>query len=144
MVGYLRAAARGQTLAELALVLPLFLVVVIGLFDIGRLVIYNSTLSNATREAVRLAIVDQTVPNIQQRARDEASAVLDLPTANVQIRFLAPDLSETGPCATAPYEIGCIAEVMVTYTFTPVVPFVGQVTLDAITQQPIERSYPSP
>ena len=48
----------GQTLVEFAVVLPIFLLVVIGLFDAGRLVYTNSALSQAAREGARLAATE--------------------------------------------------------------------------------------
>ncbi len=49
---------RGQSLVEFALVLPLFLLLVFGLIDMGRFVYLNSTLSQAAREATRVASVE--------------------------------------------------------------------------------------
>jgi len=47
----------GQSLVEFALVFPLFILLMMGLFDIGRAVFYLSTLNTAVREGTRLAIV---------------------------------------------------------------------------------------
>ena len=49
----------GQTLVEFALILPIFLLLVIGFFDVGRAVFYYSSLTNAVREATRFAIVNR-------------------------------------------------------------------------------------
>jgi hypothetical protein len=49
---------EGQTLVEFALVLPVFLLVVVGILDAGRAVYTNSTLSQAAREGARLASVE--------------------------------------------------------------------------------------
>lgn len=46
-----------QTLLEFALILPLFLLLLVGFFDLGRAFLYNSSLSNAIREATRSGIV---------------------------------------------------------------------------------------
>jgi TadE-like protein len=48
---------RGQTLVETALVLPLFLMVVMGTIVIGVGVFYQHQLSNAAREAARTAVI---------------------------------------------------------------------------------------
>ena len=45
---------RGQTLVEFALILPIFLLLLFGLIDMGRFVYMHTTLSQATREAARL------------------------------------------------------------------------------------------
>lgn len=52
-----RRNEAGQSLAEFALVIPVFLVLVLGMFDFGRVVWANSALSNAAREGARYAIV---------------------------------------------------------------------------------------
>jgi hypothetical protein len=53
-----RARPAGQTLPEFALALPIFLLVVFGVFDAGRLVYTNSVLSQAAREGARLAATE--------------------------------------------------------------------------------------
>ncbi len=47
----------GQALLEFALVIPIFLVILLGMVDVGRVIWANNTLSNAAREAARFAIV---------------------------------------------------------------------------------------
>jgi hypothetical protein len=54
----LGAWRRGQNLVEFALVLPIFLLLLFGMIDVGRLVYQNSTLSQAAREAARVASVE--------------------------------------------------------------------------------------
>src|SRR4029077_16914007 len=53
-----RARRRGQSLVEFALVLPIFLLLIMGVIDAGRLVYMNSTLSNAAREGARTGAVE--------------------------------------------------------------------------------------
>ncbi len=53
----MRCSMRGQTLVELALVLPLFLMVLIGILVLGIGVFYQHQLTNAAREAARTAAV---------------------------------------------------------------------------------------
>lgn len=52
-----RKILSGQTLVEFALVLPLLLMLMMGLFDIGRAIFYYATLNTAVREGTRIAIV---------------------------------------------------------------------------------------
>ena len=49
--------SAGQALVEFALVLPIFVALVLGLIDGARLVFANNTVSQAAREAARLAAV---------------------------------------------------------------------------------------
>jgi Flp pilus assembly protein TadG len=49
---------RGQALVEFALVLPVFLLVVLALFDTGKGIFSNNTIAQAAREGARLASVE--------------------------------------------------------------------------------------
>src|SRR6185312_16248181 len=51
---------RGQALVEFALVLPIFILLLVGIFDFGRAIYAYNTISNAAREAVRVGVVDQS------------------------------------------------------------------------------------
>lgn len=142
-----RAADRGQTLVEFGLILPIFILVLIGLFDVGRAVYAFNTITNAAREGIRLGIVDQNVPDIQDKASQHAASIA-IPAADVTVDFLDPQLVDSGTCTTAPYEIGCVVQVTVEYDYTAATPIigniVGQIHMEATTNQPIERSYVSP
>lgn len=52
------SSRSGQTLVEFALVLPIFLLLVFGLIDMGRFVYMSSAVSQAAREATRVAAVE--------------------------------------------------------------------------------------
>ena len=52
-----RQPVRGQALTEFALVLPLLLLLVFGVFEFGRFILDYESLNNAVREGVRYAIV---------------------------------------------------------------------------------------
>jgi len=49
--------SRGQAMVEFALVIPVFILLMVGIFDLGRVVWVNDTLATAAREAARFAIV---------------------------------------------------------------------------------------
>jgi hypothetical protein len=53
----------GQSLVEFALILPLALFLITGFLDLGRAVLYYSSLTNAVREATRYAIVHKNEIN---------------------------------------------------------------------------------
>ena len=53
----------GQSLVEFALVLPIFLLVITGLFDLARAVWQENTLAYAAREGTRYAIVHGSAGN---------------------------------------------------------------------------------
>jgi Flp pilus assembly protein TadG len=50
--------ARGQAMVEFALVAPMFFVLLFGIIEAGRFIFYYETLSHATREGARYAIVN--------------------------------------------------------------------------------------
>ncbi len=88
-----------QSLIEVALILPMVLLLITGFLDLGRAVFYYSALSNMVREGARFAIVDtdsQTGPYL----------------SNVQymneFTFAVPDVSET-PTSSGCYPT-CIFE----------------------------------
>ena len=49
----------GQTLVEFALVLPIFLLVVMGVFEFGRAITYWHDLNNTAQVAARYAVVNR-------------------------------------------------------------------------------------
>ena len=85
MVGRLRGSEGGQALIELAVVLPVFLLIVFGLIDVGRLVYTNSTISQAAREGARLAAAEARWIGSTHPAcvSDESGITSDRPGAHV-------------------------------------------------------------
>jgi len=53
----LRHSTRGQAMVEFALAIPIFLMLLIGLFDLGHVVWVNNSIATASREGARLAVV---------------------------------------------------------------------------------------
>lgn len=131
---------RGQYLVEFALVLPVLILILVGLFDAGRLVYAFNTVNNAAREAGRVAIVDQTKSHIEAEAIKQASG-LGLQAADVSISYM--NFDDKTPCNSPP-EVGCLAVVKVTYNYSAVMPVVGQllrtVKVSGTTKFPIEAT----
>jgi Flp pilus assembly protein TadG len=140
-----RPFRRGQALVEFALVLPILVLVVLGIFDFGRAIFAYNTVSNAAREAARVAIVNQTDAGIVAEAVDHAVALHLDPTA-VDISYANSDLSGGPPCNVTPRRNGCVVEVTVTYEYNAATPFVdalvGPLTISSTARMPVERSYP--
>lgn len=137
-------SARGQTLVEFALILPIFILMLVGIFDFGRAVYAYNTISNASREAVRIGIVDQNVTRLQAEAVKAAVSLGAVP-ADIDVAFLTPDLS--GTCTT-PIDIGCVVEITVHYQYNAATPIisnlVGTIDMSSTTREPVERRYVSP
>jgi Flp pilus assembly protein TadG len=62
----------GQELVEFALVLMIFLVTLMVIFDLGRVTYFYSAIHNAAREGARYGVTDQNVANIQIVTREKA------------------------------------------------------------------------
>ena len=142
-----RGRDAGQSLVEFSLLLPVLVLIIFGLFDVGRAVYAWTAVSNAAREGARLAIVDQRVdgagtPLAGIEAADQATALgLDATDPNqVRVRYLMPDLA--APCPTA--ALSCVAEVRVQFAWKAITPIIGglmgPITLSSTTQIPIENS----
>lgn len=81
-----RGNSRGQAVAELAILLPLLVLILLGCLDLGRVFSVWLTLSNATREGARLAAsspADST--KIEERTRVDI-AEQGLPAEQVAIQ----------------------------------------------------------
>jgi Flp pilus assembly protein TadG len=107
----------GQGIVEFALVLPLLVLLIIGIFDLGNAVFTNNMLENAAREGARGgAIKSRTDTDIRTRVR-AAAPNLNL-SDNRQIAIVpSPSRTFNEPIT-----------VTVQYTYRPVTPFIGQIT----------------
>ncbi len=118
----------GQSLAEFALVLPIFLVLFFAVVDLGSAIFTFNSLTNAAREGARLAIVNQDTASIVARAETQVS-VAEINAPNVSINFYqqaddgTPDLST--PCS--PAALGCLAVVSFESTYRPLTPIIGNI-----------------
>ncbi len=136
---------RGQALVEFALVIPVFLVILMGVADLGRAVFAYNSITNAAREGARLAIVNQDVTSIKERAVSQA-AMADTSLASVAVAFRKTtpnaDYMTNPDCkpynnATRPMALDCVAIVTYQTTYRPITPIIsslvfgGGVTLTA-------------
>jgi hypothetical protein len=144
--------SRGQTLVEFALVLPMLLLFLLGILDLGRAVYAYSTISNAAREAARLAIVSQAqgtacpAETVECTAAQHAAS-LDLdPAAQVHVDFRNPDDPNDPGNDCIAIDIGCIAVVTVEYRYTAATPVIGNlvgvIDMSSTTMLPIEAKNP--
>lgn len=126
----IRHEERGQTLVEFALVIPIFLLIVLGLFDVGRGVYAYNTIANATRAAVRVAIVDQDPVAIRSEAR-QAGVALGLQDSDITL--------------TSCSAFDCKFAVTITYDYEPATPMIGAIfnpTLSSTAEMPVENVNP--
>ena len=82
-----RRRQRGAALVEAAIALPICLVLILGLFEFGRVVMIRQLIDNAAREAARQAIVGTTTLTVsgsdiaQGRSSFRADARRSSPTS---------------------------------------------------------------
>ena len=124
----------GQALVEFALVAPLFFLLLFAIIEGGRFILYYETLSNATREGARYAIVhgsNSSCPSGPMPPGMNAPGCYDPTGANVveQVKDTAFGLLGSGVVVTptwGPLGNGREADVNVaaTYTYQTIVPIV--------------------
>lgn len=121
-----RPASRGQALVEFALVIPIFLLLLVSLFDLGRAVFAYNTLTNAAREGARIAIVNQDKPTIMARAKEQ-TAIVELNDPSVKVDFwqMAADGTPDTTRSCNLVAVGCLAVVSFEATYVPITPMVG-------------------
>lgn len=78
---------RGQSLAELAIVLPILMAVVIGIFEFGRAWNVRQTVTHAAREAARSAVIPTSTSDAVDDVIDDRliAAALDPGLATVTV-----------------------------------------------------------
>ena len=126
-------AARGQALVEFALVLPLFVLLLLAIFDFGRVIWARNVLENAAREGARQAIVHGDSIGQSCPWGPSGGVYSTAPTASGSCPFPAPskqsvydatrnytfaggdrpatcasaDTATTGPCVAVCYGTAC-------------------------------------
>jgi Flp pilus assembly protein TadG len=80
--------SRGQALVEFALVLPLFLLLIFGLIDLGRAVYAQNAISEGAREAARWG-------SVQSRSASDTAGIEDHALAVIQG---VPGVTATATC----------------------------------------------
>jgi len=144
-----REPSRGQALVEFALVLPVIVLVIFALFDLGRAVFTYNTLSQSARQAARTAIVNQNTSAVESVAFS-SGATLGLSTTDVDVCFKT-DTSTVRTCnstdACTTVVVGCLALVIAHVDYTPMTPIIGNligtIPLSSTSIEPIESVCPS-
>jgi hypothetical protein len=157
--------SEGQSLVEFAFIFPIIAVLAFGFIDIGRAVFTQNTLSNAAREASRVAAVNQLDPGsgpwrcvaskpVQDASNPDwtfrgcalnAGATAGLQSSNITITYAAPPGTSI-TCTGGTLTVGCIATVTVVTNYVPITPvagsLIGPITFSARSSMPIERLFP--
>ena len=121
----LRRQFRGQDLVEYALLLPLMLIMIMGIFDLGRITFFYSTIVNISREGARYGVVHQCdTPGVIAAAKDKAIGI----DPNYLNFNLPADMWNTWPDCSPPDPPGSgTVKVSVTFNFVPLTPFIADI-----------------
>ncbi len=140
-------------MVEFALVFPIALIVLFGIFDVGRLVFVYTGLTNGVREGARLAIVNQDAGSVEQRVQDTSfgsaiSNILDPLDPVVAFYKEEPNFDDatTNPeCTTI--VTGCVAVVTARVDWSAITPIIGSIigpiTLTGRSELPVEFVCPN-
>lgn len=117
---------------EFALVLPIIILLIFAIIDLGRGVFAYNTLAESARQANRLAIVDQDETRVEAVAIDTAPT-LGLTAGDIDVCFKTGSSlqrtctnSSTDECGSSSgRELGCLAIVTSTTNFQLVTPVIG-------------------
>ena len=159
-----RPRSAGQALVEFAFIFPLIALILFGFIDVGRAVFTSNTLTNAARQAARVASVNQLDPvagpwtclsdhPVQDPANPgwtfrgcavAAGATAGVQAGNVSVAYAAPPGSALE--CTLEVNVGCIVTITVTANYVPITPVAGQVigpiAMSATSSMPVERIFP--
>ena len=131
----MRRRERGQSLLEFALMLPVLLIILMGLLDLGRLYFVMVTLEDLAGEgATYAAIHPADLDGIRARAADGSRGMIAVDPSMVSVEY--PPTVQPGSPIT----------VTVTYSFTVLTPLVngmvpeGVLRLSGVATEPILSS----
>ncbi len=104
-----RRRSAGQSLVEFALVLPIFILLLFGLIDGGRLVYQHSVLSQAAREGARLASVEAGWIGVS----DAGCGAANGPVCPASVAAMKSDIVSAANRMSAPFAAVTAADVFV-------------------------------
>jgi PKD repeat protein len=127
-----RASSRGQSLVELALIAPVFLILLMTAIDLGRLMYSQITITNAAKEAVLVASQGGTWQANQPCSDTNTvmcGAISEAQDGFVIVEQTRVDLSPAVCDKDAPYPAGGppIVSVEVTSPFNLLTPIIGSI-----------------
>jgi Flp pilus assembly protein TadG len=116
---------RGQSMVEMALLLPLFLVFIFGIIEIGRAWWVKHVLVNAAREGARVLVLPSgpgypyaTQDDVNEAARQAAKEYLAFAGLNDVAQIQVIDVNVTGPGNATIRKVG----INITYPFDTPLP----------------------
>jgi Flp pilus assembly protein TadG len=101
-----KSRERGAAAVEMALVLPVLLLIIFGIVDFGRMLNAQITITQAAREGARVAAVGGAQTAV-----------------NARVQLATPGMTVTSPITTACTGVNSPTGVTVSHTFSYVTPF---------------------
>ena len=139
---------RGSVLLEMAMTLPLLLLVSVAIFELGRAYQTQQILTNAAREGARMAVLpDASTPNIETRVRqymemgqlsNVASATVDV-TTTAQFPMGAATVSASIVTVNYPFQFTVLGPVARLVSSSSNIP--GAITLTAASEMRNETQF---
>jgi Flp pilus assembly protein TadG len=117
----IRSSYLGQTLVEFALILPVFMFLVVVIFDFGRVIYYYNAIHNAAREGARYGVIHPSeidYDDIKAVAVKYAIGV-GITNANVTV--------QPGPFENVGNFDNPTIKVTVSFDFSPITPMVSAI-----------------
>jgi Flp pilus assembly protein TadG len=110
---------RGAAMVEMAIALPVLIMLFLGMIDFGRAVFLYNNLTNAAREGARYgaALIDPaqlTVANVTARVESRIQDFSGVPATTGKVQVTVPASTCTGDCK--------VNVRIVNYPFTPLTP----------------------
>jgi hypothetical protein len=122
-----RKTQRGSVLVEIALVLPVLLLIVLGGIDLDLMVTAKSALNYVASETARCMAQNSSCPS--NFPQTQAGGL------GLNASHITPSSVPSTPCPPAPPTpppVPCSVTVTVTYTWSPISPFFKAATLTSI------------
>ena len=130
---------RGQTLVEFALIVPIFALLLFALLDFGRVVYVQNTITQAAREAIRVAMLEPSDSSAKYSAIRAAAL-----NAAPGVGLTSADVDGAG-CTDCFYpngtEPGSLVVVRVSNSVSLMTPLLAQVLGGTFTLQSTSRGF---
>jgi Flp pilus assembly protein TadG len=114
---------RGSVAVEMAILLPVLILLLFGMIEFGRALNTQATLNHAAREAVRVMAITKN------QIETKNKAVTSAPTLNPAIN--PGDVQITGTCPTSPTSVSTSVTVTINYQLSTLTGIAGPFAMKA-------------
>jgi len=121
LISKLKKSPRGQSLVEMALVIPILIIVLFGILEFGRIFHSYLVITHAAREGARFGVISKDVDQIKQKVRDTSGGI-NLQLGDIDVNPSANDNLTTGVplTVTVDYEVELFTPVLADILPNPV------------------------